>query len=58
MLLILRLVGGIGPSSTTLGDHVGTLGAEHFCRGHFVVVVVAKLLIVCHFSHHIFGTLT
>ena len=22
---------GVGPASTTVGDHVGTMGAEHFC---------------------------
>ena len=44
---------GIGPSSTTVGDHVGTLGAEHFFVAIFVVVV-AKLFIVCHFFRAMF----
>ena len=48
-------MGLIGPSSATVGDHVGILGAEHFCCRHDFVVIVAKLLIVRHFYAAFFG---
>ena len=51
------MVGGIGPSSTTVGDRVGTLGAGDFAVAIFVVVL-AKLLVVYHFPRLVFGTLT
>ena len=38
---LVGLVGGIGPSCTAVGNHVGTLGAEHFCCGHDFFVVMA-----------------
>ena len=42
--LLVGLVGGIGPSFTAVGDHVGILGGEHDCVA-MIFVIVAKLFI-------------
>ena len=38
------LVGGIGPFCTAVGDYVGTLGAEHFCCGHDLLLLWLRCL--------------